>query len=87
MCDRFTGIEKIEVIQTFNPDLRSVSLREHISEETGRVIHALRRRLEELTEYRGQTIDAGEFTFEVNTEGAILPDNLSGTRTAPNGPL
>lgn len=47
----------------------------------------LRRRLEELTEYRGQTIDAGEFTPEVNTEGAILPDNLSGTRTAPNGPL
>ncbi len=44
-------------------------------------------RLEALIEYRGLAIDAGEFTFEVNTEGAILPDNLSGTRTASDGPL
>lgn len=48
---------------------------------------ALGRRLVLLTEYRGLAIDAGEFTFEVNTEGAILPDNLSGTRTASDGPL
>ena len=45
------------------------------------------RRLKPLIEYRGLAIDAGEFTFEVNTEGAILPDNLSGTRTASDGPL
>lgn len=44
-------------------------------------------RLDVLIEYRGLAIDAGEFTFEVNTEGAILPDNLSGTRTASDGPL
>jgi hypothetical protein len=37
----------------------------------------------------GQTADAGEpFTFRWNgTEGAILPDNLSGTRTASGWPL
>ena len=44
-------------------------------------------RIEAQIEYRGLAIDAGEFTFEVNTEGAILPDNLSGTRTASDGPL
>ncbi|MDH6536222.1 hypothetical protein M2112_000438 [Aurantimicrobium minutum] len=47
----------------------------------------LAHRLDLLIEYRGLAIDAGEFTFEVNTEGAILPDNLSGTRTASDGPL
>ena len=74
-------------LSTFNPDLRSVCALVPISPTTVVVICLVRRRLEELTEYRGQTIDAGEFTPEVNTEGAILPDNLSGTRTAPNGPL
>jgi hypothetical protein len=41
------------------------------------------------TEYRAITVDAGEFDADgrANTEGAILPDNLSGTRTASNWPL
>ena len=50
---------------------------------------ALTGRLVAKTEYRAITVDAGEFDAErrANTEGAILPDNLSGTRTASNWPL